>query len=138
MKIFKIYVTDDDEDDRMFIRDAINKVIPQAKVIEVTGGLDLFSKLAALPLKDQHILITLDMNMPQLNGIEVLRVIKANEKYKKFPTVMLTTSESSVLKQTAYALGIDSFITKPFTLDDYEKIATGLKEIFIDRSAKRI
>jgi CheY-like chemotaxis protein len=58
-------------------------------------------------------LILLDIKLPKVDGIEVLRQIKSDEKLHQIPTVMLTTSERDEEMVKSYGLGANSFVTKP-------------------------
>ena len=60
-----------------------------------------------------HLLVLLDINMPQMDGIEVLRRIKADPQRKKIPVIMLTTTDNPREVERCYELGCSSYITKP-------------------------
>jgi len=72
------------------------------------------------------IVILLDINLPKVNGLEVLQVIKAHPDFKTIPVVILTTSAESSDVKTAYALGANSYIVKPV---DFEKFIDVAKQI---------
>ncbi len=72
------------------------------------------------------IVILLDLNLPKLNGLEVLGIIKAHPVYKTIPIVMLTTSSESTDIKTAYRLGANSYIVKPV---DFEKFIDMARQI---------
>jgi len=76
-------------------------------------------------------LILLDLNLPRVNGIEVLGRIKKDEQLKKIAVIVLTTStrEEDVVK--AYDLGVNTFISKPVSFDDFIKVVATLKEYWI-------
>ena len=65
-------------------------------------------------------LILLDLKMPKLNGIEVLRRIKSDPDYKKIPVVLLTSSQEDRDIQESYNLGVNSYIVKPVDFDEFE------------------
>ena len=132
MKQKIIYVADDDEDDRLFLSDAIRKVSPEIKIVEAADGDDLLELIKKENTKDANILILLDMNMPRVTGLEALQVIRANEKIKHIPAVMISTSSDKKLMQDAYATGINAFIKKPNNYRDYLKIAEALQTCFLD------
>ncbi|SEJ42381.1 CheY chemotaxis protein or a CheY-like REC (receiver) domain [Dyadobacter koreensis] len=132
MKQKIIYVADDDEDDRLFLSDAIRKVSPEIKIVEAADGDDLLELIKKENTKDANILILLDMNMPRVTGLEALQVIRTNEKIKHIPAVMISTSSDKKLMQDAYATGINAFIKKPNNYGGYLKIAEALQTCFLD------
>jgi len=74
-------------------------------------------------------LIVLDVLMPKLDGYEVCRLLKFDEKYKYIPVIMLTAKAQDIDKATGKKVGADDYITKPFeTQDLIEKIKKHLKE----------
>lgn len=72
------------------------------------------------------VVILLDLKMPKVNGLEVLKVLKSHPKYKTIPVVVLTTSSESSDVKTAYQLGANSYIVKPV---DFEKFLDVAKQI---------
>ena len=63
--------------------------------------------------------ILLDINMPKVNGIEVLERLKADQRTKNIPVVILTSSKESPDIQTCYKLGANSYIAKPVNFDAF-------------------
>jgi len=65
----------------------------------------------------------LDLNMPKINGIEFLEILKNNESIKFIPTIILTTSSNEKDLLACFNLGISGYILKPLKYDEYiEKI----------------
>lgn len=67
-------------------------------------------------------LVLLDLNMPKVNGREVLDFIKKNEELKRIPVVILTTSSSDEDIERTYSLGASCYITKPVGLTEFQKV----------------
>ena len=65
------------------------------------------------------IVILLDINMPKINGLEVLKKIKSHPDFKTIPIVILTTSSESSDLKTAYELGVNSYIVKPVSFEKF-------------------
>jgi CheY-like chemotaxis protein len=70
--------------------------------------------------------ILLDLKMPHVNGIEVLRKIKSEELTKKIPVVVLTTSLENPDVEQCYLLGVNSYIVKPVVIEDFVKVVNDL------------
>jgi CheY-like chemotaxis protein len=71
-------------------------------------------------------LLLLDINMPKVDGIEVLRRVKGNEKLKEIPVIMLTTTDDPREVEECYKIGCNFYITKPV---DFTKFAEMLKRL---------
>lgn len=72
------------------------------------------------------VVILLDLKMPKVNGLEVLKVLKNHQKFKTIPVVVLTTSSEHSDVSAAYQLGANSYIVKPV---DFEKFLDVAKQI---------
>jgi two-component system response regulator len=71
-------------------------------------------------------LILLDLKLPKVNGIEVLRKIKSDERTKKIPVVMLTSSREDPDIKNCYAFGVNSYVVKPVEFDAFYKTIADL------------
>ncbi len=136
-KVSKLLVmlVDDDEDDRFFIREALEKTIPNIRVVEAEDGQSLLTLLhdSDQQQADQAVsIILLDMNMPRLNGLETVSAIRANPFVAHIPAVMISTTAQPELVATAYAKGINSFIKKPSSYADFNRIAEAIQVCFLD------
>lgn len=90
-------------------------------VVDGREGLDFLNKAekyAGVPRPD---LIFLDLNMPRMNGSEFLAAIKADERFKGIPVVVLTTSDVEKDVVCSYQLGATSYITKPVDMPQFIK-----------------
>ena len=67
-------------------------------------------------------IILLDLNMPKVGGIEVLRRLKADDKTNEIPVIVLTSSNEDPDIKTCYKLGVNSYVVKPVDFDSFAKV----------------
>jgi len=79
-------------------------------------------------------LILLDLNLPKMDGREVLAHIKANEGLKMIPTVILTTSEAEVDIVKSYRLSANCYLTKPVQLDAFENLVKSINDFWLTKA----
>jgi CheY-like chemotaxis protein len=111
---FKIIVVDDDDEDFYTIKCALEDLQLGHRIAHLKNGKNLFEYLENnLTLKQAlpH-LILLDIKMPILNGIEVLKLLKENNLYKDIPVVIYSTSCNQEEKKRCLELGAKAFIIK--------------------------
>ncbi len=73
-----------------------------------------------------HLLVLLDLNLPDMSGIDILRRLKADPKLGCTPVVVLTTTDDKIEIQRCYDLGCNVYITKPV---DYERFANAIQQL---------
>lgn len=125
-----IYIVDDDQDDRFLLREAINEVIKDVKIVEFKDG----NELVTLIENNRELNISLllvDMNMPRMNGLEVTKVLKTNPYFRDLPIIMLSTTSNQELIKSAYLTGIMKFYTKPVTFDALKNLVSIIAQNFI-------
>ena len=111
---------EDDMIEVMKLNRTISTLGMEHKIIEANNGEDALKMLRSQELPD---LILLDLNMPKLNGIEFLSILKADDQLKYLPTVILTTSNNEKDLKECFKIGVSGYILKPLKYDDYvEKI----------------
>jgi len=93
---------------RQLIRFALNR-IPGAEVIEASDGVDGLKKLSSGKVD----LILTDINMPIMDGLKLVNLVRSNDSYKNIPIVIITTEGAQEDKERAMALGANAYITKP-------------------------
>lgn len=99
-------------DDSATIRQALNIALAGAgyEVIEATDGVDALRKLAI----DNVDMVVTDLNMPNMNGVELIREVRKQPGSRFTPIVMLTTESDAGKKQEGKAAGASGWIVKPF------------------------
>jgi len=118
---YRVLVVDDDAGDVALVSEAIG-VGPYPCVIErARDGIEALERLrpgrpGAGPAAMPH-LVLLDINMPRMNGIEVLAEIRADPGLSHLPVVMMSTSTAATDIASAYRAGAGGYIAKPFDID---------------------
>ncbi|GGA77560.1 response regulator [Flavobacterium palustre] len=107
-----ITLADDDEDDRLFFTDAFEELKINTVVNTVNDGVALMNFLNA-PGTVLPNIIFLDLNMPLKSGIECLKEIKANPKFKDIVIAIYSTSSSEEDIENTFVLGANIYIKKP-------------------------
>ncbi len=112
----KIWVVDDDEE-------MIHAVQLMLKLLDcdVTGHLNARSAAQALLAGGQPDLMLLDINMPEVSGLDMLEFLRRRAEWKTLPVIMLSTEAAEVTVDKAMALGADGYISKPVTIEELEK-----------------
>ena len=125
----KILIIEDDPDHTELILDELNLEDDDREVIILKDGqeaLDYFQNTRIKGNgKEQSIvnLIILDLNLPKICGMDILKIIKSNPRYRSIPTVILSTSSDQEIINQAFEEGANDYITKPISYDEYvEKI----------------
>jgi CheY-like chemotaxis protein len=120
-KRITILMAEDDEDDRLLTKEALeeNRLINDLRFVEDGEELlDYLNRRGPYAERGQSPrpgLILLDLNLPRKDGREALQEIKGDPRLREIPVVILTTSKADEDIHRSYALGANSYITKPVT-----------------------
>ncbi len=114
-------------DDSAAIRKILHRVLVQAEVPlgqvhEACDGKDALEKLKSAKVG----LILSDINMPNMDGIELLNRLKTDENFKSVPIVMVTTEGSQAKVLQALELGAAGYVRKPFTAEQIQEKLAGI------------
>ena len=101
----------------------VNRIVRARDGQEALDGVR--SGAAGLP-PDGHFLLLLDINMPRVDGVEVLRQLKADAGTARIPAIMLTTTDDPREVERCYQLGCSVYITKPIRYEDFVDALTRL------------
>jgi len=116
-------------DDSSMLRDMLTYALNEGGYDNVTEAVDGIDGLDNAK-NTQHDLLIVDYNMPNMNGIDMIKEVKKLSNYRNIPIFMLTTERSDNLKQEAKEAGATGWITKPFVPEQLLKaVNTALKNI---------
>lgn len=126
-----ILIADDDAGHARLIEKNLTRAGLHNKIERFAHGqavLDFLFRRGAGPHRssDTPYLLLLDIRMPQVDGVEVLRQIKEDSELRKIPVIMLTTTDDPREVERCHAIGCASYIVKPV---DYEKFAEAIKSL---------
>lgn len=117
MNTLNILLIEDDMIEVMKLNRTISKLELHHNIVEANNGEDA---LKILQKKDElPDIILLDLNMPKLNGIEFLNILKEDELLNHIPTIILTTSNNQRDLLECYKIGIAGYVLKPLKYEDY-------------------
>jgi CheY-like chemotaxis protein len=118
---FHVLLADDDPDDRLFFKYAIEELKIKTVVTTVNDGVDLMNYLAEPNSKMPHV-VFLDLNMPRKGGMECLKEIRSNKNFKDLSIAIYSTSGSEKDIEESFVLGANIYIKKPNDFNSLKKI----------------
>jgi len=127
----KILIVDDSPTIRKMVRASLQD-LSSSEFIEAGTGLEAIEHLAVTRVQ----LIVLDLNMPDMHGIDVLKFVRRNPHYSGIPIIVLTTRGDETSRQTAQQAGATSYMTKPFAPQTLAKAVRDLLDTTVDVSAR--
>ncbi len=108
-----IVLVDDDEDDRYIFQEAFLQTECRNPFLQFENGSILLDFLNKTDPEHYPCLILLDLNMPMMDGREVLKNVKSNPQWSHIPVIVFTTSKLEKDRRIAYGLGANCFVSKP-------------------------
>jgi len=131
-----ILIAEDDDGHAELIKEALEESGICNQIIRFKNGDEAWRFISGtgdkeVRIKNKSYLLLLDINMPKMNGVELLIRIKSDKELKDMPVIMLTTTDNPREVEKCYELGCNMYITKPV---DFNKFAVTLKRLglFID------
>ncbi len=126
-----ILLAEDDPGHASLVRRNLRRAGVINEVVRVEDGqeaLDFVARRGAYVERDLagSLIVLLDINMPRVDGMEVLRRLKANEWTKRIPVIMLTTTDDPREIERCYELGCSVYVTKPV---EYEKFREAVRQL---------
>lgn len=102
-----------------------NEIIPFAQGAEALAFINAKSQTGKVG-DDRRILILLDLNLPDMSGLDILAKVKSNERTKRIPIIVLTTTDDKLEIQKCYELGCSAYVKKPL---EYEAFANSVRQL---------
>jgi len=125
----RILIVEDSPTMRALLVSALEALDRPIKITEVASG---FEALRELPRVDYDLILT-DINMPDINGLELVSFVKNNASFRSIPLVIVSTEGSERDRDKGLRLGADAYLVKPFAPETLQQIAHDL----LDRPRQR-
>jgi two-component system response regulator len=133
-KPIEILLIEDNPGDARLAREAFRDAKVRNNLSWVPDGVEALDFLARKPkyaTAPRPDLILLDLNLPRKDGREVLVAIKSDDKFRRIPVVILTTSQAQEDIQRAYHLNANCYISKPVDLDQFMRIVKIIEDFWL-------
>jgi CheY-like chemotaxis protein len=135
-----IVMVEDDEGHARLIEKNVRRAGVNNDIVPFTNGNDALDYILGTDRsgsanQDRYLLILLDLNLPDMSGIDILEKVKSNPHAKRLPVVILTTTDDEREIQRCYDLGANVYITKPV---DYDNFANAIRQLGLFFSVMQI
>jgi len=127
-RLLNILLVEDDEVDVLNVRRAFQKNHITNPLFVASNGLDALEQLRSGAIPRDRRIILLDLNMPQMNGIELLREIRQDPALNLTPVIVLTTSNDERDRIEAYNLNVAGYLLKPVTFGNFCEVMAALNK----------
>lgn len=129
-----ILLVEDNPNDILLTKMALEKSVPGIKIDVARNGLEVFDYFFSKTIAQSALpdLILLDLNIPKINGLEVLKRLKSERKTQFIPIIVLTTSNEEKDINMSSELGANSFIQKPVDFVEFSKITDLIGQYWLD------
>lgn len=126
-----ILLVEDNADEVDLAMRVLAKELPKCRVKRAKDGVEALEYLAGKELKVLPKVILLDLKLPRLNGLEVLRILKSDPKTRHIPVVVMTSSQEQRDVIDCYTLGANSYIVKPIDFREYFQVISGIARYWL-------
>jgi CheY-like chemotaxis protein len=135
---FNVLLVEDNEDDVLLTKHAFKKARIDVDFQVAGDGIEALSLLRQIVSQGRDLpdMILLDLNMPKMDGRQLLSVLKGDEKFKIIPTVILTTSSAEDDVCAAYSNHANSYMVKPIELQEFSDRIKGFVDFWFGEVAR--
>jgi CheY-like chemotaxis protein len=131
-RAYSVLLVEDDPADALLVEEALtDRGVATRSIRRANDGVAALEHLRSPDNPRPH-LIVLDLNMPRMNGRELLAVLKEDPALCMIPVVVLTTSSTPADIAAAYNLHANAYVTKPVNLDDFLEAVRGIDDFFFE------
>ncbi|MES2574781.1 MAG: response regulator [Bacteroidota bacterium] len=134
---YNLLLADDDEDDCVFFKDALDELVVPVNLTTVNDGVQLMSFLSDNISNGLPDILFLDLNMPRKSGFECLTEIKEIDKLKDLPVIIFSTSLDMNIVDLMYQKGATHYIQKPGEFSKLKKVIANALAISAENNFKQ-
>ena len=127
-RLLNILLVEDDDVDVMNVQRAFKKNNIANPLFIAGNGVEALEYLRRGSVPRERRIVLLDLNMPQMNGIEFLRELRADPELKPTPVIVLTTSDDERDRTEAYNLNVAGYLLKPVTFSNFCEVMATLNK----------
>lgn len=134
METEHILLVEDNEGDVYLTREAFSELKVPIRLVVVSNGEEAIAYLdniARSTMLTPPAIILMDINLPKISGIEVLKYVKENQNLKHIPVIMLTTSSAQKDIMQSYQNHVNSYITKPIDLNEFLNVVSSIEHFWM-------
>jgi CheY-like chemotaxis protein len=135
--VVRILLAEDNDGDIFLVRRALEKRgVPHQLTVARNGeeALELLERVESGPSSEAPRLILLDLNLPKIDGAQVLACIRKTHAFRATPVIVLTSSDSPKDRESALALGANVYFRKPTDLQSFMYLGEVVERVLQDRS----
>ncbi|GGF24062.1 response regulator [Flavobacterium limi] len=136
-QIYNLLLADDDEDDCIFFREALDELSFPVTLVTVNDGVELMDFLDVNISDNLPDILFLDLNMPRKNGYECLTEIKAIQELKRLPVVIFSTSLDTEIVNRMYDNGALYYIRKPGDFSKLKQVIGNALKVIEENNFKK-
>ncbi|HEY0291857.1 MAG TPA: response regulator [Hansschlegelia sp.] len=131
-----IVMIEDDEGHARLIEKNVRRAGVNNEIRHFADGTSALAYLKSPEVRENGpMLILLDLNLPDMTGIDILTILKGDDRLRRAPVIVLTTTDDKVEIQRCYDLGCNVYITKPV---DYDTFATAIRQLGLFLSVMQV
>jgi DNA-binding response OmpR family regulator len=135
-----IVMVEDDEGHARLIEKNVRRAGVNNEIVPFTNGNEALDYILGTDrtgdnIQNRYMLILLDLNLPDMSGLDILEKVKSNAHAKRLPVVILTTTDDEREIQRCYDMGANVYITKPV---DYDSFANAIRQLGLFFSVMQI
>jgi CheY-like chemotaxis protein len=122
-----LLLVEDDDLDVMNVHRALSQASEIASITVARDGIDALKMLRSGALPLERLVVVLDLRMPRMSGLDLLKELRADPRFRRLPNVVLTTSDDPHDRDAAFCLGVAGYFVKPAAPSRFRQIMDAMR-----------